>query len=88
MKYQNKQDGKTYERIFVVIQNDAGLVQIVGITGSRLKAIGLLYDFAQELIVEDRDSCVAKNYCHYFDELMPLFRLRRSRTHARNDNSV
>ena len=50
MKYQNKQDGKTYERIFVVIQNDAGLVQIVGITGSRLKEIGLLYDFAQELI--------------------------------------
>ena len=67
MKYQNKQDGKTYERIFVVIQNDAGLVRIVGITGSRLKAIGLLYDFAQELIMEDCDSCVAKNYCHYFD---------------------
>lgn len=50
MKYQNKQDGKTYERTFVVIQNDKGLVQIVGITRSHLKAIGLLYDFAQELI--------------------------------------
>ena len=50
-----ERDGKKYKRTFVIIQNDDDLVQIIGITKSDMKAVGIIYDFAQKMI-DDYDG--------------------------------